>query len=179
MKTLGQIIDRHIEPIHRAKKEGQETILDGPLPPAPVGKTTQYEVDVFNFLVKNAPTLGITSVMRIKNRLVDGAILLSDKRRFALEIKLRMNWLKACQAEWQFRHFLKRMGEQAAQGYQGALVVFERFSGDWDRRTTKDAKHPWGWDAWYFAHHDSVDGKSMSLVMFSNEKNGLEHYPGV
>jgi hypothetical protein len=177
MKTLGEIIDRHIEPIRRDKKREQEQILDGPLALDPADKLpAQYEVDVFNYLVKNKTDLGITSVTRFKNRLVDGAILLSDERRFVLEIKLRMGWLKACQAEWQVRQFFKRTGEQDAQRYQGAVVVFERFSGDWDRRATKDAKHPWGWDAWYFAHHDSVDEKPMSLVMFS-KKNGLANYP--
>jgi hypothetical protein len=37
--------------------------------------------------------------MRFKNSLVDGELVLSDGTRLPIEIKWRMNWMKACQAE--------------------------------------------------------------------------------
>jgi hypothetical protein len=179
MKTLAEIIARQIEPIRKNRKKGEENVLGRTLTLNPAAKLpAQYEVRCFNFLVNNKVDLGISTVKRFKNRLVDGEILLSDQRLFVLEIKFRMGWLKECQAEWQFRQFLKRIGEQNAKRYHGAVVMFESFSGDWGRKAKKDTDHSYGWDAWYFAYHDKIDGKPMSLVMFSKDEKGIQHYPG-
>jgi hypothetical protein len=103
-------------------------------------------------------------VSRFKNRLVDGQIVLADGRRLVIELKLRMNWLKACQSEWQFRHFLKRFdGGGPAIPVHGAIVFFEEFSGDWDRPKAK-RRNVWGWEAWYLYYRDAIDGKPMDLV---------------
>ena len=130
---------------------------------------------MFNFLLRNKDALGIQSVLRFKNLAVDGESILTNGRRLVIEAKYRMNWLKACQAEWEFRRFLTKP-EAKDNPVDGALVFFEEFSGDWGRKSKK-AKNLWGWEAWYLFHWDSVDGKRMDLLMLS--ESGLRSYPAV
>jgi hypothetical protein len=80
----------------------------------------------------NRATLGVKAVMKFSALLVDGAVELEDGRRLAVEIKFRMNWGKACVAEYEFRNFLKRT-ERRPFPVDGGLVFFEQFSGDWCR----------------------------------------------
>ena len=88
-----------------------------------------YEDEVFNFLLGNAKALAIAKVLRFNALLVDGAVELANGQRLAVEIMYKMNWRKACQAEWQFRNFLKR--PEAAQGpVVGGLVFFNAFNED-------------------------------------------------
>src|SRR5262245_49802810 len=101
-------------------------------------------------------------------------LTLSDGRRLAVEVKLRMNWLKACQAEWEFRHFLKRTEEAKNNPVHGAIVIFQEFSGDWAKKSKK-AESLWGWEAWYLHYCDSIDGKRMDLLRLSGGE--LEGYP--
>ena len=59
-----------------------------------------YEDEVFNFLLGNAKALAIAKVLRFNALLVDGAVELANGQRLAVEIMYKMNWRKACQAEW-------------------------------------------------------------------------------
>ena len=59
-----------------------------------------YEDEVFNFLLGNAKALAIAKVLRFNALLVDGAVELANGQRLAVEITYKMNWRKACQAEW-------------------------------------------------------------------------------
>jgi len=102
-----------------------------------------YEADVFNYLFANRAELGIASVLRFSGLLADGAIDLTSGDRIVVEIKYKMNWLKACQAEWQFRRCLLTVEGQATP-ITGGLVFFEQFSGDW-ARPYGDQAHPKGW----------------------------------
>ena len=90
-------------------------------------------------------------MVRCRNLLVDGEIVLSDGRLFVIEVKLRMNWAKACQSNWQIRQFLQMNGKPTSA--DGAIVFFEEFSGDWDRSTrSRGVKR--GWENWYRGHAD-------------------------
>src|SRR5215218_4921999 len=60
-----------------------------------------YEIEVFNFLLAEKEHLGIAQVERAKNFRVDGVLTLADSQKVAVEIKYRMDWEKACQAESQ------------------------------------------------------------------------------
>jgi hypothetical protein len=96
-----------------------------------------------------------------------------------IEVKLRMNWLKACQSEHQFRQFLKSTKEAKTNLVDGAIVFFEDFSGDWGKKTKK-AKNVWGWEGWYLRHCAAVDGKRMDLLRLSKEalqEYQLQGYP--
>ena len=89
---------------------------------------------------------------------------------------MRMNWLKACQSEYQFRQFLKRTKEAETNG---AIVFFEDFSGDWGKKTKK-AKNVWGWEGWYLRYCNAVDGKRMDLLRLweaAPQRYQLQGYP--
>lgn len=62
----------------------------------------RFERRVFQFLVNGREALGIKTVLAATNLLIDGGLVLRDGRFVAIEMKYRMNWLKACQAGWQF-----------------------------------------------------------------------------
>jgi hypothetical protein len=83
-----------------------------------------------------------------------------------------MNWERACQAEWQFRQYLKRIAPDPSR-VSGAIVIFQEFSGDW-KKPTSSSQNEWGWETWYLHHHD-VEGKPLHLVMFADA--GLQGYP--
>src|SRR5207245_866372 len=93
-----------------AKGRNKPTIvsLSAPIQPNTEKAHGQYEANVFNFLLANKEPLGIKAVMKFTALLVDGAVELVDGKRLTVEVKFRMNWEKACQAEWQFRTFMKR-----------------------------------------------------------------------
>jgi hypothetical protein len=55
-----------------------------------------------------APDQFARQVFEAANLLVDGGIELTDSRFIAIEVKYRMNWLKACQAGWRFGELLRR-----------------------------------------------------------------------
>jgi hypothetical protein len=176
MNTISELTNRAITPTNHSRREGQEQILSCPIP---LGNKTArhatYEIEAFNFLWDHKDELGIQSVTRFTNLLVDGQILLTDGSRLVIEIKLRMNWLKACQSEWQFRHFLKRFKkDEDTNLVHGSIVFFEEFTGDWNRRKGK-AKNVWGWEGWYLFYRDAIAGKRMDLLMLCNEE--LQGYP--
>jgi hypothetical protein len=176
MKPLSDLLGRRINAQDKKRKKRSEIELSqGELPEATMPLFAQYEMSVFNFFFENRTDLGIRSVVRFKNILVDGQLTLTDGRRLLVEVKYRMNWLKACQSEWEVRQFLKRYAKPDAGVFHGAIVVFERFSGDWDRQAAR-AKNKWGWEAWYLYHHDNIVGKPMELLMLWDGR--FEGYPG-
>jgi hypothetical protein len=89
-------------------------------------------------------------VSELGNVLVDGTLVLKNRRCLVVEAKYRMSWLKACQAGWQVGGFLQ-LPEGRRCRASGALIVFEEFSGDWARRR-KGEKIENGWFQWYTGH---------------------------
>jgi hypothetical protein len=83
-----------------------------------------------------------------------------------------MNWLKACQAEWQFRQSLATAEAQATP-ITGGLVFFEQFSADW-ARIGGGRSFPIGWYYWYTGNCN-VEGRRLDLVRF--EAGALEWCP--
>ncbi len=131
-----------------------------------------YEAEVFNFLLAKKTSLGINSISKFKALLVDGALELEDGRRLAVEIKFRMNWMKACQAEWQFRNFLKRDAAREF-GVSGGLVFFADFTGGWDKKAALTRCED-GWNRWYSGHHE-VNGLRLDLQRLRGGE--LDGYP--
>jgi hypothetical protein len=172
MDMISALIDRPFSPEVIARhKPNKNTILSlNPLerhkPPA------RFEDAVFNYLHANRGELGIESLLRFKSLVVDGQAVLSDGRRFAIEVKLNMNWLKACQSGWQIRQFVKRVKDASITPIIGALVFFEEFSGDWDQLLAGGIKR--GWRNWYTSHFD-IDGVRVHLLQFREGR--LEGYP--
>jgi hypothetical protein len=133
MTKLSELIGRSITPEAKDRNSPRVVTLSAPIEPNTDKAHGQYEADVFNFLLANKEPLGIKAVMKFTALLVDGAVELTDGRRLTVEVKFRMNWEKACQAEWQFRTFMKRTDVRPFP-VDGGIVVFEEFSGDWIRQ---------------------------------------------
>jgi hypothetical protein len=108
MPTMSELIGRMITPEAKDCHRPTVVAISSPIDANTEKAYGQYEADVFNFLLANKESLGIKVVMKFAALLVDGAVELIDGRRFTVEVKFRMNWEKACQAEWQFRTFVKQ-----------------------------------------------------------------------
>jgi hypothetical protein len=52
----------------------------------------QFEAQVFRFLVTYHQELGLREVHRLQNQLIDGALVLTNGARVALEVKYRLGW---------------------------------------------------------------------------------------
>lgn len=130
------------------RKPGEVKELDSPPVRACTTAPDEFELRVFAFLLDRGREHGIVKVFRFENLMVDGGLFLDDGRFLAIEIKYRMNWLKACQAGWQFGEFRRRL---EADRYRpvGGIVFFEEFSGDWSRRRGTVER---GWMNWYDDH---------------------------
>ena len=177
MKKIAHLLQQSITVPPFARRAEEEIAVIGPISGGKrTARHSTYEIEVFNFLYGNKDSLGIRSVSRFKNRLVDGQIVLEDGRRLVIELKLRMNWLKACQSEWQFRHFLKRFDSGKPSPPTGAIIFFEEFSGDW-ARARANRRNLFGWEVWYLYYRDSIDGKPMDLVRLRD--GVMEGYPAV
>lgn len=172
MASLSELIGRAITPEAKGRNNPTIVTLSAPIQSSTEKPHGQYEADVFNFLLANKERLGIKAVMKFTALLVDGAVELIDGRRLAVEVKFRMNWEKACQAEWEFRTFMRRIDVKPFD-VAGGIVVFEEFSGDWNRRA---ASRLWenGWSHWYRGHAD-VDGCRVDLLRLRAEL--LQDFP--
>lgn len=171
--TIADLISLEFKPEERKRHKPVVTILSDLLGCPDTAKLPRkYECEVFNFLLKNRDTLGIESVFTFKSLFVDGAILLVDGRRLAVEIKLRMNWTKALQAESEFKRFLLTT-EAKTNPVNGVIVFFEQFQGDGWHRKAKSRFLENGWNHWY-ANYFNIDGYRADLFRLS--QGALEHY---
>lgn len=165
MRTIAELIIHRVTLDERNRKEPRELILSEPILGERNSPPDQFEVDVFNHLLVKKETLGIKTIWRFKNLKVDGALELSDGRHLAVEVKFKMGWEKACQAEAQFRSYLKT--ERAKEiPVQGCLVIFGEFSGDWNRQPA-GYRLKYGWNYWYEGHSE-VDRLPLTLIQFSD-----------
>ncbi len=176
MATLSELISRCIIPEAKGDHKPSVQILSAPIHARSEKPQDQYETEVFNFLLAkpNQEELGIKKVMKFTALLVDGAVELMDDKRLTVEIKFCMNWLKACQAEWQFRRFLKRI-DRRPFAVDGGIVFFEEFSGDWKRRGGGRLFEN-GWSHWYRGHSE-VEGLRLDLLRRRDGK--LEGFPTI
>jgi hypothetical protein len=172
MSTLSELIGRRITPEAKDRNEPKVETLAAAIQAKSDKPHDKYEAEVFNFLVAKKEALGIKNVMKFMALLVDGAVELMDGTRLTVEIKFRMNWEKACQAEYQFRNFLKRTDRKPFH-VDGGLVFFEEFSGDWNRRAGCRLLVN-GWSHWYRSHSD-VDGLRVDLLRL--RAGTLEGFP--
>jgi hypothetical protein len=174
MATLSELISRHITPEAKGDHKPSVQILSAPIDAKSEKPQDQYEAKVFNFLLAkpNKEELGIKQVRKFTALLVDGAVELM----LAVEIKLCMNWLKACQAEWQFRGFLKRIDRRPFP-VDGGIVFFEEFSGDWKRQAGGRLFEN-GWSHWYRGHSE-VEGFRLDLLRLRGGKlDAFQIVPG-
>jgi hypothetical protein len=178
METISDLIKRKfkVEEFYKKPSNKRPAAMTSRIEKVRAKVDKQYEDKVFNYLFDNREPLGIREVFKLENYLVDGLIQLDDEL-FIIEIKYRMNWLKACQADWQISNFLKRKDKLEEKGIPtGAIVFFEEFSGDWDK-TAKKRKFKNGWSIWYKDNaHSEVDNDNIikvHLIRFSNGELGV------
>src|ERR1700682_3284505 len=107
MNTLTELIARRFAPEAKVRATPKMEALSTPILPKSEKPFDKYEAEVFNYLVANKKALGIKTITKFTALLVDGAVELVCGKRLSVEVKFRMNWEKACQAEWQFRNFLR------------------------------------------------------------------------
>lgn len=174
---IADLICLDITPEDHGHRKGQvrPLSLNEPLAyPEDAQPSHKYEWDVFNYLLEKKDALGIQAVFKFENLFIDGAILLADgKTRLAVEVKMRMNWMKACQAGWQLKQFMTRTEEATTNPVNGAIVFFEQFQGDgWDRKVQCRFLEN-GWNHWYL-YHAKVEGRRVDLVRLSQDT--FEHY---
>jgi hypothetical protein len=172
MDRFEELLPRRVAPPGLATRPSVQCVHQ-PLVLADQRPHAVYEADVFNFLFANSAELGIDSVLRFRGLLADGALDLTNGNRIVVEIKYRMNWMKACQAEWQFRRCLFT-AEAQTKPITGGLVFFEEFSGDW-AGVGGGRSFPIGWYHWYTGHCD-VEGLPLDLVRFE-AGGGLDWCP--
>jgi hypothetical protein len=175
-EPTGRIVDfisTPISPSARTRRQGKIDELITPVTSTFATAPKQFECRLLSFLVQHRAPLGIARVFRLENLLIDAALTLHDGRFVAVEIKYRMNWLKACQAVWQFGEF-KREHEATQHHPVGGIVFFEEFSGDWARRAGHTER---GWDYWYRGHVALPGDETfrIDLIQFRNDR--LEGMP--
>ena len=171
--TIAELISLETKPEERQRRRPVVTPLAVPLRcPDGAKLRSKFEWEVFNFLLEKKAVLGIETVFKFKNLFVDGAVLLADGRRLAVEVKLRMNWTKALQAESEFSRFLLTP-EAKANPVSGIIVFFEAFQGDGWHRKAKSRLLENGWNHW-FANYARIDGYRADLFRLSQGE--FEHY---
>ncbi len=138
----------------------------------------KFEQEVFAFLLQNQRQLGIQKIFRLKNSGIDGLLVLDDDCSVALEIKYRMNWEKACQANRQFEGFLLRISIFAKE-YQPKMgvVFFHDFSADWRRKPLiREIEN--GWLYWYSGHCE-LTGLNFKMHLLRLSDGKLYGYPSM
>lgn len=173
MPTIAELIARKIVPEDKGLHQPRVESLTGPITPRSEKPHDQFEAAVFSYLWQNQKQLGIKQVLKFTARLVDGCVVLADGTQLAVEVKYRMNWEKACQAEYEFRQFMKRCPNEA-KDVSGALVLFEEFSGDWKRKADcREFEN--GWSNWY-RNHSLIEGRRLDLLRLSQIHSGLSEW---
>jgi hypothetical protein len=172
MTTISELFGRSITPEAKECHTPRIDTLSAPIQAKSEKEFDLYEAAVFNFFVVNKDNLAIKKVLKFTALVVDGAVELQDGKRLTVEIKYQMGWEKACQAEWQFRTFLKRPVPLPFP-VDGGIVVFEEFSGDWSRQAQCRVLEN-GWSHWYRCHAE-VEGLRLDLLRF--RAGTLEGFP--
>lgn len=116
---------------------------------------SKFEKRAFIHLFDNVEKHAIEKIFVANNMRVDGLLELDDGKVILLEMKYRLNWFKSSNARVEFQTFVtdpliqkefqKHFPEKQPEG---ALIIFERFSHDWEKRTW-NSLHEDGWSLFY------------------------------
>lgn len=147
--TIGDIINSNVtRPVKNARPAAICELTNVTDLPRSGSAPRRFERRLFQYLLEQKKPLGIAKVFRFKNALLDGGLALEDGRFVLVEVKYRMNWAKACQAQWQFQGFVQSpIGRKYRSRHR--IVFFEEFSGDWARASRQYQR---GWTNWYLDH---------------------------
>jgi hypothetical protein len=164
ISPLTKLIDSEIMSEASRPREAILVAVDDPIAATALETAPAvFERVAINFLAEYREALGITRVWRCRNARIDALVELTDGRRLAVEVKLRMNWEKACQACAQIGWYRTR-----GNPIDGGLVIFEEFTADWARQKTGWRAEP-GWSYFYTDHH-RVEGVRVDLLRLRDGK---------
>ena len=168
MQTIADILAQNPTPPDRKRRKADKEEIVEPITKTRKQISFTYEDSVFNYLFENKQDLGIEQVYRLKNQRMDGELVLTDGSLVVIEIKMCMNWLKACQSGSQLRTYLsaRRKAFPELPDPKAAIVFFEEFTGDWNRKMKSHAT-VLGWIGWYNGHNQ-IDGIPFQLVRLRN-----------
>jgi len=111
----------------------------------------KFENKVLTYLFENKNALGIEEVYALEKMLIDAAIKLFGGKLILIEVKYALNWRNCCNARVEFQRFI---GEKLYENLpidkfpERALIVFDHFSGDWDRKSKAHTLKN-GWNFFY------------------------------
>ena len=105
MKNIPEILESDYKIDPHKKRACQRLEITQPIKANFNQAFREYENEVFNFLLAKRSVLKIREIYQFKNCIIDGEIVTECDQVVPIEIKYRMNWLKACQAEWQLARF--------------------------------------------------------------------------
>jgi len=165
------IVNKTVKPMFGTRHERQIEEFIACTPEEHPKVYIEFERKVFNYLLKNKDTLGISKVYRLRSSGADGLLELDSGETVLLEIKYALGWAKCCQSRIQFQRFLteKLYGRFSVRKPESGLIVFNRFSGDWAKR---------GWD--YFYEEENVLNESLinTHIVQLTDSGDLISYPG-
>lgn len=155
LKNLLDIIQEPLVPKTKLKTNKKNNIEK-----KTIDLALNYENHVFDYLQE------IGFECRRDKILIDG-IASNEDGDYLVEVKYRMNWGKACQAQWQISEYIRRNAEER-KSIKGAIVFFEQFSSSWNN-VPKYLGHEKGWSLWYSDHAITPCDFKTSLVRFNRE----------
>jgi hypothetical protein len=149
---IQEIIDRKINPEWVPKPQSPRLIEVTESLPDPPSKRADlvFEKTVFNYILENKQSLGVSNVYQLRAARTDGLLKLDTGQMVLLEIKYALGWVKCCQARIQFEWFLRRMAyyKLCVNKPENALIIFHHFSRDWARIGKKNNRQK-GWNNFY------------------------------
>jgi hypothetical protein len=110
----------------------------------------RFENKVLIYLFENRNQLGISEIYRLDNCRVDALLKLDDSEVVLAEFKYALNWYTACNARTEIQSYIEgKFHENIPEKLPTkALIIFDHFSRDWDRRKNS-FKYKNGWSYFY------------------------------
>lgn len=156
------------------------------VPPTLKGEspTDQFQAAVLWHLFRHRRQLKLVEVWSFRYAMIDGAIVDASGDAMAVEVKLRMNWTKACQAGWQIDYFFNRKWQwkegtnwPRPRRWVGGLVICGEFQGSgWDLHP-RGLEWCLGWDRWFQEHDRLRDSRPLVLVQYIEDEDKLVGHP--
>ena len=96
---VDELLGQSFRPEEYGRNEPKVTEVTGPSGKerAKKDKDLIYEDRVFDTLWQQKDDLDLTRVWRLQSSVIDGALETQAGKMVAIEVKYRMNWMKACQ----------------------------------------------------------------------------------
>jgi len=170
---IQEIIDRKINPEWVPKPQSPRLIEVTESLPDPPSKRADlvFEKTVFNYILENKQSLGVSNVYQLRAARTDGLLKLDTGQMVLLEIKYALGWVKCCQARIQFESFIKLniYGKIHIDKPENALILFNQFSRDWARMGKYNRQKGW-YNFYDEQNYLSDDSLNIHIAQLTDEK---------